>query len=105
MSIVSFKPKGLGPGFRDVSSAVRAGKRGPALAGRLIVVGGGKGGTGKSFVTVNLAVLASLQGCRVVAVDGDLGLANLHLLLGLDPEKNLLSLPATIPQGSRSPRP
>ena len=92
MSVVPFKPKGLGPGFRDVSSAVRAGQRGSAAANRLIVVGSGKGGTGKSFITANLAVLASLQGRRVVAVDGDLGLANLHLLFGLDPEENLWSL-------------
>ncbi len=92
MSVVPFKPEGLGPGFRNVSSAVRAGQRGPALAGRLIVVGGGKGGTGKSLVTANLAVLASLQGRRVVVVDGDLGLANLHLLLGVEPEETLLSL-------------
>ena len=92
MSVIPFKPQGLGPGLRDVSSAVRAGQRAPTLASRLIVVGGGKGGTGKSFVTANLAVLASLQGRRVTVVDGDLGLANLHLLLGLDPEENLLSL-------------
>ena len=62
MTVVPFKPRAPVPALRDVASAVRSGQRGPALTGRLIVVGGGKGGTGKSLVTVNLAALASLRG-------------------------------------------
>ncbi len=47
-------------------------------------VGGGKGGVGKSFVAVNLAVRLAQLGRRVVIVDGDLGGANLDALLGCD---------------------
>ncbi|MEE4351473.1 MAG: P-loop NTPase [Desulfatiglans sp.] len=46
-------------------------------------IGGGKGGTGKSFITVNLGSLLAGQGNRVVLVDLDLGGSNLHTLLGI----------------------
>jgi flagellar biosynthesis protein FlhG len=78
--------------MRDVASAVRAGLRGPEGGSRLIVVGGGKGGTGKSVVAANVSVLASLGGRGVALVDGDLGLANLHLLLGVEPQGTLADL-------------
>ncbi len=91
MSVVRFRKSGV-PGCRDVSGAIRAGLQGRAQGGRAIVVGGGKGGTGKSLITANLAVLASLRGRATVAVDADLGLANLHLLLGIDPGADLSSL-------------
>ncbi len=81
------------PGPRDAATAVLAGlSRLPGLDGRLLVVGGGKGGTGKSVVTANLGVLGSMRGREVVLVDADLGLANLHLLLGVDTDGNILSL-------------
>ena len=92
LSIVPFRKRTTTPASRDVASAVRAGQRRPAQAGRLIVVGGGKGGTGKSLLAANLAVLGSLRDHRVVLVDADLGLANQHLLLGVEPESDLLSL-------------
>jgi len=50
---------------------------------RLIPVGGGKGGVGKTFLVANLAVALARQGHRVVAVDGDLEGANLHTCLGV----------------------
>ena len=52
-------------------------------ATRIISVGGGKGGVGKSFVVANLAVAIAETGRRVVAVDADLEGANLHTCLGL----------------------
>lgn len=45
-------------------------------------VAGGKGGVGKSVLSVNLAVSAAMAGRRVTLVDGDLGGANLDTLLG-----------------------
>ncbi|RMG99980.1 MAG: MinD/ParA family protein [Deltaproteobacteria bacterium] len=45
-------------------------------------VGGGKGGVGKSFVSVHLSTACALAGRRVVLVDADLGGANLDTLLG-----------------------
>ena len=50
---------------------------------RLLPLGGGKGGVGKSFLVANLAVSMARSGYRVVAVDCDLEGANLHTLLGL----------------------
>ena len=53
--------------------------------GSLLAVLGGKGGVGKTNVATNVAVAASRLGARVLLVDGDLGLANVDVLLGLTP--------------------
>jgi len=50
---------------------------------RIIPVGGGKGGIGKSFVTANLGLLLAGKGNQVVLVDLDLGGPNLHTFFGL----------------------
>jgi len=47
-------------------------------------VGGGKGGIGKSLLTSSLAITLARSGNKVVAVDLDLGGANLHTALGVD---------------------
>jgi len=57
---------------------------------RILSVGGGKGGIGKSLVATNLAIELSRRGEKVVLVDADLGGANLHTGLGLDPPKRTL---------------
>ncbi|HPA15404.1 MAG TPA: DnaJ domain-containing protein, partial [Desulfobacterales bacterium] len=49
---------------------------------RIIAVGGAKGGIGKSIFSANLAAYLSGLGKKTVAVDLDLGGANLHLYLG-----------------------
>lgn len=54
------------------------------VAARIISVGGGKGGVGKSVVAANLAVAMAQEGREVVLVDADLGAANLHTLFGLE---------------------
>jgi flagellar biosynthesis protein FlhG len=54
-----------------------------AARSRIVTVGGGKGGVGKSLVALNLAATLAQQGKRVVIADMDLGAANQHLLLGL----------------------
>lgn len=51
-------------------------------AARVISVGGGKGGVGKSMVAANFGVLLAARGKRVLMVDADLGAANLHTLFG-----------------------
>jgi flagellar biosynthesis protein FlhG len=56
---------------------------------RVIAVTGGKGGVGKTSVSVNLATGLAALGRRVVLLDGDLGLANVDVLLGLSPRYTL----------------
>ncbi|MBI2898121.1 MAG: P-loop NTPase [Deltaproteobacteria bacterium] len=51
---------------------------------RVIAVGGGKGGVGKSIIASNLAIAMAQAGNRVILVDADLGAANLHTLFGVD---------------------
>jgi flagellar biosynthesis protein FlhG len=56
-------------------------------------IGGGKGGTGKSFLSANLGIFLSKQGKQVIMIDADLGGANLHTLLGIPyPEATLSDL-------------
>ncbi len=50
---------------------------------QVIAVSGGKGGVGKSNVSINLALALAEQGRRVVLLDADLGLANIDILLGI----------------------
>lgn len=56
---------------------------------QVIAVTSGKGGVGKSNVTVNLAVSLAKEGQHVLVMDADLGLANIDVLLGLNPRYNL----------------
>ncbi len=68
------------------SGAMRAKPSGPKGTGggaRLVTIGGGKGGVGKSFFAANLSAALASAGHRVVVVDGDLEGANLHTCLGV----------------------
>ncbi|WP_444994683.1 MinD/ParA family protein [Aliikangiella sp. IMCC44359] len=56
---------------------------------KVIAITGGKGGVGKTNVSVNLSVALSQQGFRVMLLDADLGLANVDIMLGLSTKKNL----------------
>lgn len=56
---------------------------------QVIAVTGGKGGVGKTSVAINLATAMSSAGKRVMLLDGDLGLANVDVLLGLSPRHTL----------------
>jgi flagellar biosynthesis protein FlhG len=57
---------------------------------KVIAIASGKGGVGKTNVTVNLGVAMASQGKEVVLLDADLGLANIDVMLGLHPQYNLL---------------
>jgi flagellar biosynthesis protein FlhG len=56
---------------------------------KVIAVASGKGGVGKSNFTVNIAIELSKMGNRVMILDADLGLANVDILLGINPKYNL----------------
>ena len=56
---------------------------------RVIAVTSGKGGVGKTNLSVNLGVALAQMGKRVALLDADMGLANVDILLGLSPEFNL----------------
>jgi flagellar biosynthesis protein FlhG len=56
---------------------------------KVIAVTGGKGGVGKTNVSVNIAVSLAEMGRRVMLLDADLGLANIDVVLGLHPKYDL----------------
>ncbi len=58
----------------------------------VLSVTSGKGGVGKTNLSVNLAYCLSRMGRKVVLLDADLGLANVDILLGLTPKMNLFHL-------------
>lgn len=56
---------------------------------KIIAITSGKGGVGKTSLSVNLACELSRRGHRTIVVDTDLGLANAHILAGIKPKLTL----------------
>ena len=59
---------------------------------RVIAVTSGKGGVGKSSVSVNLAIQFKRMGKNVIILDADFGLANVEVMFGVIPRYNLSDL-------------
>ncbi|MBN2722546.1 MAG: MinD/ParA family protein [Deltaproteobacteria bacterium] len=57
--------------------------------GKIIAVTSGKGGVGKTNISANMALTWAMEGHKVLAVDCDLGLANMDLILGVIPNYTL----------------
>lgn len=64
----------------------------PKEGARIIAVTSGKGGVGKSNLTVNLALAFLAEGKKTLVIDADLGMANVDVLLGTSSKYNLLNL-------------
>ena len=64
----------------------------PKESACIIAVTSGKGGVGKSNLTVNLALAFLAEGKKVLVIDADLGMANVDVLLGTSSKYNLLHL-------------
>ena len=56
---------------------------------QVITISSGKGGVGKSILTANIGAILARSGLRVLLVDGDFGLANLDILLGVHADTSL----------------
>ena len=76
----------MSEGYDQAEGLRRMSKSNPV---RVLAVASGKGGVGKTNISVNLAVSLAHLGKRVMVMDADLGLANLDVMLGLHPQYNL----------------
>ncbi|MDR0909766.1 MAG: MinD/ParA family protein [Spirochaetaceae bacterium] len=79
------RPVGTAATNDDARAGIERGRR----KTRIITVTSGKGGVGKTNVSVNLALAYSRIGKKVVVMDADLGLANVNVILGSIPKFNL----------------
>lgn len=88
---ISIQPRPARPNFAEpiplrpqTAAAAKATAAAPVFA-----IASGKGGVGKTNVVANLAAALARAEQRVLAIDADLGLANLDLLLGVNPGATL----------------
>ncbi|MEY4751006.1 MAG: hypothetical protein RIQ60_3220 [Pseudomonadota bacterium] len=74
---------------RNNTAAPAAAATSPGPRGHVLAITSGKGGVGKTLVSANLAAALARMGRRVLVIDADLGLANLDVMLHLQPKITL----------------
>ena len=77
----------MSEGYRDQATGLR--RMVKAAPVKVLAVTGGKGGVGKTNVSVNLGIGLAELGRKVMLLDADLGLANIDVILGLHPQYDL----------------
>ena len=77
---------------------------GASTVPRVIAVASGKGGVGKTSVSINLAASLVNAGQRTLLLDTDMGLANVDVMLGLSPRFTLADVFARALEGARMGR-
>ena len=91
--IVRNKKENAQSGSSKHSSSAKAGVKTSSYAvsdkARIITVTSGKGGVGKTNLSVNMAIAFARLGKKVVVMDADLGLANVNVMLNMIPKYNL----------------
>lgn len=80
----------------QLRSRIRAHEQAPTMQiqsnARVFTVTSGKGGVGKTSLSVNLALQFQRMGKRTVIIDADFGLANIEVMLGIHPKFNISDL-------------
>lgn len=74
----------------ELRSYMRGGQSNKNHTTRIIAITSGKGGVGKTNVAVNMAIAYAEIGKKVILIDGDLGMANVNVLLNVVPKYNLM---------------
>lgn len=90
-----YLPQNPNPSSLPTINSILQYSRKPQLAGtapRVVVITSGKGGVGKTTTTANIGISLARHGFSVVAIDADVGLRNLDLLLGLENRVNYTAL-------------
>jgi len=77
---------------RNLKNQVECEIKGTQKKTRIITVTSGKGGVGKTNFTINFALALMSYGQRVLILDADLGLANIDVVLGINPKYTLYNV-------------
>lgn len=75
--------------LREMAGAGDGRRRDANVSPRIVTVASGKGGVGKTSLSVNLGIALASRGMRTVLIDADIGLANVDIALGIRPTYTL----------------